>query len=196
MADDLPEILLGSVDESRRIFIRKLIVNTAFVLPGVASFAMGGLGIGEASANVSNLTCIASNLGGAPTSVETIGYLVGNYNNLDFTGQDLHLLTFIGDSFVGTDFAGANLAGSLFNCTNCANANFFSANLSGANLAGANLTGANFALANLTSANLTGANLQGANLVGANVSGAYLTGADTKAANTVGAIGTPAAGKL
>jgi uncharacterized protein YjbI with pentapeptide repeats len=177
MAEDLPEIVLGSVDESRRTFLRRLIVSTAFVAPGVASFTMGGLGIGEAMANMSNLVCITSNLtNSAPVTQGDIGSVIGNYNNFDFTALNLTDTDFRGNSFVGTDFAGANLSNDLFACVNCANANF----------AGANLTYANF----------TDANLAGANFAGATISHAVFTGANVFGANFSGVIGKPGAGVI
>ena len=54
-SDDVPEKVLESVDESRRGFLSKLIVGTAFAVPTINSFAMSGLGVGEAGVCVTNL---------------------------------------------------------------------------------------------------------------------------------------------
>jgi len=53
----LPEKVLQSLDETRRSFLSKLIVGSAFTVPSVASFSMSGLGIGDALADSSNLLC-------------------------------------------------------------------------------------------------------------------------------------------
>lgn len=53
----LNEDILNSVDESRRDFLRKVIVGTAFAAPLMASFSMDGLLINEAEANwVTNMS--------------------------------------------------------------------------------------------------------------------------------------------
>ena len=63
--DQVPEIVLESVDAPRRAFLKKLILGSAFVAPSVASFAMSGLSIGEAaSVNVANQTCAGGNFSG------------------------------------------------------------------------------------------------------------------------------------
>ncbi|CAN5905064.1 hypothetical protein BH20PSE1_BH20PSE1_22870 [soil metagenome] len=51
------EDVLNGVDETRRDFLRKVIVGTAFVTPLMASFSMDGLLINAAEANsVCNMT--------------------------------------------------------------------------------------------------------------------------------------------
>lgn len=47
------DIMLDGIDESRREFISKLVVGTAFATPLIASFSMDGALIGEAQAGVS-----------------------------------------------------------------------------------------------------------------------------------------------
>jgi hypothetical protein len=49
---------LESVDESRRSFMRKVVVTTAFTAPVVASFAIDGMMVSQASAitNLSNFS--------------------------------------------------------------------------------------------------------------------------------------------
>jgi hypothetical protein len=52
--DDKPDPkLLEHVDEGRRASLKR-ILQTAFVLPVIASFAMSGLGVNEAYAGLSN----------------------------------------------------------------------------------------------------------------------------------------------
>ncbi len=46
--------VLGHVDESRRAFLKKLLMGGAFVIPAVASFSMTGLGTEKAYAYPSN----------------------------------------------------------------------------------------------------------------------------------------------
>lgn len=54
----LNEDVLNSVDETRRDFLRKVIVGTAFATPLMASFSMDGLSINAAEASFTgNLTC-------------------------------------------------------------------------------------------------------------------------------------------
>lgn len=64
--NDVPEKVLERVNGSRRSFLRKLILGSAFVVPAVTSFSMGGLGSGEAWGFVSNQVCgpFVANLGG------------------------------------------------------------------------------------------------------------------------------------
>lgn len=159
---DIPEKVLESFDESRRSFLKKLIIGSAFVLPAVTSFSMGSLGVDEAFAGVSNQVCVA---------------LVSN--------QILECKTTSGKpgDFSGCDFAGADLSGQNLSCLVFEGANFAGADLSNANLSFAVLTGANLSDASLTGADLTGANLAGANLSGADLRGAILKGANLKGTN-------------
>ena len=53
-SDEAEEKVLGSIDKSRRAFLKKLILGSAFVVPAIASFSMSGLGVGEAHAFVTN----------------------------------------------------------------------------------------------------------------------------------------------
>jgi hypothetical protein len=55
---DVPETVLDRLDESRRSFVRKLIIAGPFVVPAVASFTMTGLSVTEAQAQVPNVTNI------------------------------------------------------------------------------------------------------------------------------------------
>lgn len=50
MADDKLEPILDQVDPSKREFLRRVIVGTAFTAPIVASFSMDGLSPNEAFA--------------------------------------------------------------------------------------------------------------------------------------------------
>lgn len=168
---DIPQKLLEAVDDSRRDFLKKLILGSAFVIPAVSSFSMSGLGVDEASAIGSNVTV------GAPPPTFPLAIdrcsspslRPGDFSNCDFAGQN---------------FSGQNLASLVFD-----GANFANGDLSKSNLSNCVLTGANFANANLTDANLTGANLTGANLSGANMTGALIENANLDGANLTGAIG-------
>ena len=51
---DVPETVLHRVDETRRSFVKKLIISGPFVVPAVASFSMAGLSVNEAQAVVPN----------------------------------------------------------------------------------------------------------------------------------------------
>jgi hypothetical protein len=86
---DLSEKVLESVEESRRSFLMKLILNTAFVAPAVASFSMSGLGVNEALANCSNLLC--SNQG---TDCSLVGTVTGNFSGCDYAGRNLHRMNY------------------------------------------------------------------------------------------------------
>ena len=169
-AGDLPEKVLESVEESRRSFLTRLILGTAFVAPAVASFSMSGLGANEALANCSNLLC--SNQG---TDCSLVGTVTGNFSGCDYAGRNLYGMNLAHDCFMDTDFAGANLSSADLNCAILSGANLAGANLNRAILTSADLAGANLAGANLTFANLSRANLTGANLTGANLHGATLT---------------------
>jgi uncharacterized protein YjbI with pentapeptide repeats len=155
---DVPEIVLESVDEPRRAFLRKLILGSAFVVPSVASFSMAGLSVGEASVLCANQTtssidCSGQNLHGLDLSN-------GSHFNVNFSGANLNGANLLGSKFFECEFNGANL-----NKANLTSVQFFECNLPGANLEGANLTNANFAPALFifpggNFANLTGANFQ------------------------------------
>jgi len=74
---NVPETVLKSLDASRRSFIQKLIVGSPFVAPAVASFVMSGLSVGEARAQVPNVTAIPAlppiGLGAAATGLLLTG---------------------------------------------------------------------------------------------------------------------------
>jgi hypothetical protein len=61
MDDGQLDDILGSVPDSRRSFLKKLAVTTAFATPVVSSFTMSGLSMAGA-ANGSNQSWRASNL--------------------------------------------------------------------------------------------------------------------------------------
>ena len=54
--DHVDEKVLNSVDETRRSFVRKLILGTAFMAPAVASFSMAGISGAEAHQAAGNMT--------------------------------------------------------------------------------------------------------------------------------------------
>jgi len=56
MDDKLDKKLLEKIDESRRSALKKLILGSAFAVPVIASFGMGGLGVLEAHAGAPNQT--------------------------------------------------------------------------------------------------------------------------------------------
>ncbi len=55
-SEESEERVLRNVDASRRAFLKKLILGSAFVVPVVASFTMGSLDAEKASAYPSNQT--------------------------------------------------------------------------------------------------------------------------------------------
>ena len=86
--DQVPEIVLESVDAPRRAFLKKLILGSAFVAPSVASFAMSGLSVGEAaSVNVSNQTCAGRNFSGQNLSDQNLSGFI--CNGASFHGANL-----------------------------------------------------------------------------------------------------------
>jgi uncharacterized protein YjbI with pentapeptide repeats len=171
-SDEVPKIVLESVDEPRRAFLRKLIVGSAFVVPSVASFSMAGLSVAEAA-------CLAPN--------QTNQFFAGQNLN----GQDLSGCTFDGDDFSQANLNGANLSSStLMDC------DFSGANLNNADLSKVNNNGkvgkdrgvnCDFTFANLRGADLTGADLSGCKFTGANLANADLTHADLSNSNFMGA---------
>jgi len=165
---DIPEKLFESFDESRRSFLRKLILGSAFVLPAITSFSMSGLGVGEASGGVSNQVC-GSYVSNQILDCRAPKAKPQNFSNCDFAGADLSNQDFSCLVFDGANFAGADLTN-----TDLSYAVLTGANLSGAILRNANLTGANLAGANLSGASIKGANFKSANLNGANFLGAIL----------------------
>jgi uncharacterized protein YjbI with pentapeptide repeats len=165
MNNDLPEKLLNSVEESRRSFLSKLILSSAFVVPGVASFSISGLGIDQALAACGNQFC--SNQYREP--MEAVRSAPGNYSGYDYSGQNFHGLDLTERCFEHTHFEGANLSGANFTCDNLNFAYFEGANLNKAVLTGASLLGAHLQGANLNGVNLSSANLSGADLTGANL---------------------------
>ena len=56
MDDKLDKKLLEKIDESRRSALKKLILGSAFAVPVIASFSMGGLGVVEAHVAAPNQT--------------------------------------------------------------------------------------------------------------------------------------------
>jgi|SRR5215469_17932125 len=148
-SDALKQVL-ENVDVSRRSFLKKLILGSAFAIPAVASFSIGSLGTAEAQVCTSNLLPTL----GSPVCTATPGKR-GDFSDCNFTGQN---------------FAGRDLSCFVFE-----GANFSRANLRDANLSFAVFTGANLSGADLTGANLTGANLTGANLCEAILTNAILT---------------------
>jgi hypothetical protein len=54
--DYVDEKVLNSVDETRRSFVRKLILGTAFMAPAVASFSMASISGAEAHQAAGNMT--------------------------------------------------------------------------------------------------------------------------------------------
>lgn len=198
MTADLPEKVLQSVDKSRRSFLSKLILGSAFAAPSIASFSMSGLAVGEAFANssnmmfCSNLTILCSNLTPTPCSEIASGMTGLNFSGCNYAGRNFQGFNLSGNCFLGTDFAGANLSHTVLTGAVLAEANLAGANLTGANLAGCSLQCANLPGANLTGANLSPegnvvADLTGANLAGANLTRANLTNADLSGANLTGA---------
>ncbi len=55
--EEAQDKVLRNVDESRRAFLKKLLIGGAFVVPAIASFSMSGLGVEQAQAGYSNMTC-------------------------------------------------------------------------------------------------------------------------------------------
>jgi hypothetical protein len=53
--DDLPEPLLAAVDQTRRAFVRRMVIGSGFVSPLVSSFAMGGAAYAQVPGS-SNIT--------------------------------------------------------------------------------------------------------------------------------------------
>jgi hypothetical protein len=51
---DVPEAVLNGLNQSRRSFVKKLVVSAPFVAPAVASFSMSGLSVSEAQAQTPN----------------------------------------------------------------------------------------------------------------------------------------------
>jgi hypothetical protein len=88
MSDGLPEKLLNSVEESRRSFLSKLILGTAFIVPGVASFSMSGLGIDEALAACGNQFSGNQFCGDPLQPPDAVRSLPGNYSGYDYSGQN------------------------------------------------------------------------------------------------------------
>lgn len=168
---DVPQNLLEAVDDSRRAFLKKLILGSAFVVPAVSSFSMSGLGVDEASAFGSNVTV------GVPPPIFPLA--IGACRSPSLRPGD----------FSNCDFAGQNFSGQDLNSLVFDGANFANADLSNSNLSNCVLTGANFTNANLTGANLTGANLTGANLSGANMTGTVIENVNLNRAKLKGAIG-------
>lgn len=187
----LPEKVLQSLDETRRSFLSKLIVGSAFAVPSVASFSMSGLGIGDALAqDTTNMSC--SNMTFAikcsnQSHCSLIGKVTGNFNCCNYPGANLHGLDLTNNTFITTNFAGANLSHSNLSGDDLTEANLSGANLNGAVLEGATLNSAVLTGANLNNANLIGAVLRCATLVGANLQGANLMNADLSGANLQGA---------
>jgi|GEM_PF-2439139 hypothetical protein len=168
---DISQKLLDAVDDSRRGFLKKLILGSAFVVPAVSSFSMSGLGVDEAAGFAPNSTV------GVPPPIHPLAI-----------DQCKSPLSRPGD-FSNCDFAGQNLSGQDLNSLVFDGANFANADLSNSNLSNCVLTGANFANANLSGANLTGANLTGANLSGADMTGAVIQNANLNRANLKDAVG-------
>src|ERR1700756_1958177 len=105
MAADVSEKVLQSVDESRRAFLSKLIVGSAFALPSVASFSMSGLAVGEAYAHCSNLTIFCSNLTVRPNcSVIANGATRMNFSGCNYAGGNFHRFNLSNNCFEGTNF--------------------------------------------------------------------------------------------
>ena len=52
---DLDPKFIERIDQSRRSWMRKMVLGTAFVVPAVASFSLNGLAVNEAHAYASNL---------------------------------------------------------------------------------------------------------------------------------------------
>jgi uncharacterized protein YjbI with pentapeptide repeats len=177
MTADLPEKVLQSVDETRRSFLSKLILGSAFAVPTVASFSMSGLAVSEAFAACSNLTFFfCPNSTSSSCSAIANGVSGMNFSRCSYAGLNFHGFTLSPNNcFEGTDFAGANLSRCDLRHDNLVDANLPGANLNRANLSGSDLTGANLAGANLAGANLNRANLTAANLIGANLNRANLT---------------------
>jgi hypothetical protein len=55
---DINPKFIERIDASKRSWIRKMVIGTAFVVPAVVSFSMSGLAVNEAHANSyhSNMT--------------------------------------------------------------------------------------------------------------------------------------------
>jgi uncharacterized protein YjbI with pentapeptide repeats len=173
-SDEVPKIVLESVDEPRRAFLRKLIVGSAFVVPSVASFSMTGLSVAEAA-------CLAP-----------------NQTNQSFAGQNLHGQDLSGCTFDGDDFSQANLNGANLSSSTLIDCDFSGANLNNADLSNVNghhgkqgpvgvPVNCDFAFANLRGADLTGADLSDCKFTGANLANADLTNADLFNSNFMGA---------
>jgi uncharacterized protein YjbI with pentapeptide repeats len=199
MAADVPEKVLQSLDDSRRSFLSKLILGSAFVAPSIASFSMSGLAVGQVIVQCTNLFC--SNQTHPVTDCSLIRTVhPGNFSGCNYPGQSFRGLNLSGDCLEGTNFSGANLSHSDLSGSNLTDASLAGANLNGANLEQAILLEAHLAGANLNNANLMGARLGdscekgkkvkgggGADLTGANLHGANLTNADLTGANLTGA---------
>ena len=85
-----------------------------------------------------------------------------NYQNDDFSGDNLS-----SSRMVGTNFRGATLVGTNLSSSNAKGAIFRDANLCGADLRSSTLTNADFRNANLTNADLASSGCGGANFTGA-----------------------------
>jgi uncharacterized protein YjbI with pentapeptide repeats len=188
MAGDLPEKVLQCVDESRRSFLSKLILGSAFGVPNIASFSMSGLAVGETFAHCTNLTILCSNQAkSTDCSLIHDGATNRNFAGCNYAGRNFQGFRLFNNCFQGANFAGANLSRSILTQDNFVDANLAGANLYGARLVEAILICAHLPGAKLNNANLMNALLRGADLNGANLYGATLIGADLRDANLNGA---------
>ncbi len=93
MGDGLPEKLLNSLEESRRSFVSKLIRGTAFVVPGVASFSMSGLGLNEALAQAGNQSHhgpLNINIGGQGNGGQSVSGVLNEQNVTGNVATGIH----------------------------------------------------------------------------------------------------------
>ena len=122
-----------------------------------------------------------------------------SYTGVDFSEASLARVNFSGGSFNGVDFSKANLEGASFRNAHLTGCDFSNANLSGADFTGASLSGCQFTAARLTSAqardvlnackgcDFSQADLAGLDLRGVRTNGDDFSGADLRGVNLAGA---------
>jgi uncharacterized protein YjbI with pentapeptide repeats/beta-lactamase regulating signal transducer with metallopeptidase domain len=122
-----------------------------------------------------------------------------SYTGVDFSDANLAHVNFSGGSFNGADFSKANLEGASFRNAHLTGCDFSNANLSGADFTGASLSGCQFTAARLASAqardvlnackgcDFARADLSGLDLRGARTNGDDFSGADLRGVNLAGA---------
>ena len=87
--EEAQDKVLRNVDESRRAFLKKLLIGGAFVVPAVASFSMSGIGVEQAQAGYTNMTeCYFAGAGtpGYPNCYGQTIYFLEHINESEFRG--------------------------------------------------------------------------------------------------------------